>query len=137
RLMSISGPRLTSGEVESLRAWIYQVAAWPSTASAESQSSPSVRSKQINWSFQPVGRPGVPAVRTQTQLRNPIDNFILARLEAKGIKPSPEADKTTLLRRVSLDLTGLPPTIAQVDQFLSDSRLDSYERAAHRLLDSQ
>ncbi len=139
RFMPLSGPRLTSAEVDTLRAWIEQGAAWPAPPTTQSQSSPPVPSKRINinWSFQPVGRPGVPAVRTQTQLRNPIDNFILARLEAEGIKPSPEADKTTLLRRVSLDLTGLPPTTAQVDQFLSDSRLDAYERAVDRLLESQ
>ena len=136
RFMPLSGPRLTSAEVDTLRAWIDQGAAWAAPPTTQSQSSPPPPSKRINWSFQPVGRPGVPAVRTQTQLRNPIDNFILARLEAEGIKPSPEADKTTLLRRVSLDLTGLPPTTAQVDQFLSDSQPDAYEGAVDRLLES-
>src|SRR5207245_7453432 len=86
RFMPLSGPRLTSGEVDTLRAWIDQGAAWPATATAESHAPPSIGSRPIHWSFQPVGRPGVPAVRTQTRLRNPIDNSILARLEPEGIK---------------------------------------------------
>ena len=136
RFMPLSGPRLTSSAVDILRAWIDQGAAWPAPLTTETQASPRVPSKPIHWSFQPVARPGVPAVRTEKQVRNPIDRFILARLEAEGIKPSPEADKTTLLRRVTLDLTGLPPATAEVDQFLSDSRPDAYERVVDRLLES-
>ena len=131
RFMPLSGPRLTASEVDTLRAWIDQGARWP--ASAITVAAP----KQEHWAFQPVGRPALPAVRAQAHLRNPIDNFILARLEAEGIKPSPEADKTTLLRRVKLDLTGLPPTPAEVEQFLSDSRPDAYERVVDSLLESQ
>jgi hypothetical protein len=137
RFMPLSGPRLTSSQVDTLRAWIDQGATWPAPPpTTKGKPSPPVPSKPVHWSFLPVGRPGLPVVRTQTQLRNLIDNFILARLEAEGIKPSPEADETTLLRRVTLDLTGLPPTTAQLDQFLSDSRQDAYERAVDRLLES-
>ena len=82
------------------------------------------------------GLPKVPSVSDPALVRNPIDNFVLARLESKGIKPSAEAAKTTLLRRVSLDLTGLPPTLAEVEAFVSDTRPDAYERAVDRLLES-
>ena len=136
RFMPLSGPRLTSSQVAALRLWIDQGAAWPAPSATKGQASPPVLSKPRHWSFQPVRRPGIPVVRMQTQVRNPIDNFVLARLEAEGVKPSSEADKTTLLRRVALDLTGLPPTTAQVDQFLADSRPDAYERAVDRLLES-
>ena len=69
-------------------------------------------------------------------VRNPIDNFIAAKLDAEKIAPSPEADKNTLLRRLSLDLTGLPPTPAEVDAFVNDNRPDAYERLVDRLLES-
>ena len=75
-------------------------------------------------------------MQKQGWVRNPIDAFILARLEAEKIEPSPEASKTTLLRRASLDLTGLPPTPAEIDKFLSDKRPDAYEHAVERLLAS-
>ena len=85
-----------------LRAWIDQGANWAGTRLA-------------HWSFQKIQRPAAPAVRNRAWVRNPIDNFILARLETEKIAPSPEAGKITLLRRVSLDLTGLPPTPDEVD----------------------
>ena len=69
-------------------------------------------------------------------MRNPIDSFVLARLETEGLKPSPEADKATLLRRVSFDLTGLPPTPAEVDSFLADKSPDAYEKRVDQLLAS-
>ena len=75
-------------------------------------------------------------MQKQDWVRNPIDAFVLARLETEKIEPSPEASKTTLLRRASLDLTGLPPTPAEIDDFLNDKRPDAYERAVDRLLAS-
>ena len=81
-------------------------------------------------------RPPLPAVKNSGWPRNPIDHFVLARLEKEGLTPSPEADRTTLIRRLSLDLTGLPPTIAEVDAFLADHRPDAYERLVDRLLAS-
>ena len=117
------GARLTADEVGLLRAWIDQGVEWSARNST-------------HWSFQKIRRPAVPAVRNREWPRNPIDNFILARLESEGIAPSPEAGKLTLLRRLSLDLTGLPPTPEEERAFLADNRPDAYERQVDRLLDS-
>ena len=89
-----------------------------------------------HWSFQPVKRPALPATKNPAWARNGIDRFILARLEKEGIAPSPEADRVTLIRRVTLDLLGLPPTPAEVDAFLRDKsagRLRAARRSAARL----
>jgi hypothetical protein len=91
--------------------------------------------KAAHWSFQLVQRPAVPIVRDGS-VRNPIDAFILARLQEQGLKPSPEADRVTLLRRLALDLTGLPPTPEEIDAFVRDARPDAYERQVDRLLAS-
>ena len=82
----------------------------------------------------PPQRPRLPAVRNEKWARNPIDRFVLARLEREGLKPSPEADRATLLRRLSFDLTGLPPTPAELDAFLADKSPDAYEKQVDRLL---
>ena len=92
---------LTQEQIELIRLWIDQGAKW-----------------QTHWAFIPPKRPTPPKVKEVSWPRNAIDNFILARLEREGLKPSPKADKATLLRRVTLDLTGLPPTAAEVDAFL-------------------
>ncbi len=89
-----------------------------------------------HWSFIPPERVGPPKVRQSEWVRNPIDNFILARLEQEKIKPSPEADRITLIRRLSLDLLGLPPTIPEVEAFVNDRRPDAYQRLVERLLAS-
>jgi hypothetical protein len=90
-----------------------------------------------HWAFKPRVRPPVPDVRATTAaIRNPIDNFIAARLARDGIKPSPEADRLTLIRRVTLDLTGLPPTPSEVDAFLADTSPNAYEKVVDRLLAS-
>ena len=92
---------------------------------------------RAHWSFVPPKRPDVPAFRNpKLPIRNPIDAFVRAKLVEKGIAPSLEADKLTLLRRVTLDLTGLPPTPAEVDAFLKDSAADAYEKVVDRLLAS-
>src|SRR5262249_62245447 len=85
--------------------------------------------KVTHWAFRPVSRPAVPSPRLGPA-RNPIDAFVLARLEKEGLTPSPEADKVTLLRRVTLDLIGLPPTLEEVDAFLPDDRPDAYDPQA-------
>jgi hypothetical protein len=89
-----------------------------------------------HWSFQPIVRPAVPDVQDGAWARNPIDAFVLARLEAQNAAPQPEADPAKLLRRVTLDLNGLPPTPDEVDAFLADPRPDAFESAVDRLLAS-
>ncbi len=94
------------------------------------------QSAKTHWAYvQPV-RPELPKVKNSHWVRNPIDDFVLARLEKEKLKPSPEADRVTLIRRVSLDLTGLPPTIAEVDAFVGDKSKDAYEKLVDRLLAS-
>ena len=112
-------PRLTARETELLGTWIRQGAPW-----------------QPFWSFIPPRRPGLPAVKDAAWVKNSIDRFILARLEREGLHPSPEAEKRLLIRRVSLDLTGLPPTPAEVQAFLADSSDTAYETVVDRLLAS-
>ena len=128
--MPPAGAPLTAAEVGILRAWIDQGARW--SATAKRAQSP----KSNHWAFQPVRKAEPPAVRNRDWARNPIDRFVLARLEQEGLTPSGEADRTTLLRRVKLDLTGLPPTRAEISEFVSDNRPDAYERLVNRLLTS-
>ena len=90
-----------------------------------------------HWSFRSFERPSPPAVRQGAWVRNPIDQFILARLEREGIAPSPEADRVTLLRRLTLDLIGLPPTPAEVEGFVHDLSPYAYPRVVNRLLASR
>ena len=111
--------KLPAHEIELIRRWIEQGAAW-----------------QKHWSFIPPGRPPLPSVTNKSWPKNPIDNFVLARLEREGLAPAPQADKRTLIRRVTLDLTGLPPTPSEVDAFLSDPSPDAYEKVVDRLLRS-
>src|SRR5437016_1318517 len=88
------------------------------------------------WSLKPATRPAVPNINVGNWGRNPIDAFILAQLEKQDLSPSPDADRVTLLRRVTFDLTGLPPTPEEVDAFVSDRSPDAYERVVDRLLAS-
>src|SRR6185503_18327590 len=134
--MPPAGPALTAREIGLLRAWIDQSAAWPDVPVAPAGQKLSQAERRAHWSFQPVQRPAEPAVRQRVWGRNPIDSFILAKLESEGIAPSLEADKATLLRRISLDLTGLPPTPRDVSAFLMDNSPDAYERQVDRLLAS-
>ncbi len=129
--MPPAGDRLAAGEIATLRAWIDHGAPWPSPR----KTAPAVRSSS-HWSFQPLVKPAPPAVRGRSWVRNPIDAFVLSRLESEGIAPSPEAVKTTLVRRASLDLTGLPPPPELVDEFLRDSSPDAWDRLVDRLLAS-
>jgi hypothetical protein len=114
-----TGKSLKPEQVALLRKWIDQRAPWA-----------------IHWSFVPPRRPALPKVADTSWPRNPVDRFILARLEATGLKPTAEAGRARLLRRVTLDLTGLPPTPAEVDAFLADRSPDAYEKVVDRLLES-
>jgi mono/diheme cytochrome c family protein len=131
RMPPAKRPPLTPEEVGRLRAWIDQGAKWPQSVAA---AAPTRRS--THWAFQPVRRPAVPKVANRSWVRNDIDAFVLARLEQEGIAPSPEADRVTLLRRLSLDLLGLPPSPDEVDAFLRDTNPGAYERVVERLLAS-
>src|SRR5581483_1597686 len=120
--------KLPDAEIELIEKWIAAGAPGLPDAAAKTASN--------HWAFQPPRHPAEPPVRQQSWVRNPIDRFILARLEKEGVKPSPEADKITLLRRVHLDVTGLAPKPEEVDAFLADTRPDAYERAVDKLLAS-
>ena len=89
-----------------------------------------------HWAFVAPERPSVPSVTGESWVRNPIDRFVLSRLEAEGMSPSPEADRATLIKRLSIDLTGLPPTPGEVDSFLADTDPGAYEALVDRLLAS-
>src|SRR5436190_5248300 len=131
--MPPKGPGPSDAEAAALRRWIDSGAAVPAGEKAEGNGS----AKSAHWAFQPIKRPSVPEIRSPgSAVRNPIDAFILARLQKEGLKPSPEADKVTLIRRVTLDLTGLLPTVAEVDDFLKDTSPDAYEKVVDRLLAS-
>jgi hypothetical protein len=104
---------------------------------SEKRTEPAVHAdKKNHWSFKAPVQPPVPEVKDKKWTRNAIDNFVLARLEKENLRPAPEADRVTLIRRLSLDLTGLPPTIREVDEFLADQRADAYEKEVERLLAS-
>ena len=124
--MPPKGERLTEAQVATLRNWIDQGAPWPEDGSV-------VRK---HWAYVKPSRPALPKVSNPKWCRNELDHFVLARLDKEKLKPAPEADRAVLLRRVSLDLTGLPPTLEEVDAFLADSRADAYERVVDRLLAS-
>jgi hypothetical protein len=111
--------KLTAAQKETLRRWI--------AAGAE---------YQAHWSLIAPVRPQLPPVKDAGWIRNPIDAFVLAALERQGLRPAPEADRRTLARRASLDLTGLPPTPLEVEAFVNDSAPDAYERYVDRLLES-
>ena len=139
RVMPPTGPRLTAAEIKRLRRWIDSGASWSEDAknsAGVSSPTPHSPSPLQHWSFQPIRVPRVPEVKQHAWIKSPIDAFVLARLEKEGLRPSPEADRVTLIRRLSLDLLGLPPTPEEVDAFLHDRSPDAYERVVDRLLAS-
>jgi len=133
-LMPPKGTRLTSTEVGKLRAWIDAGAPWPDHhATLNSKSS---QPSAPHWAFKAPILAAVPKVKDAKWPQNSIDNFVLARLEKERVKPSPEADRYTLIRRLSLDLLGLPPTPEQVREFVNDTSPNAYEKVVDRLLAS-
>ncbi|MSV36147.1 MAG: DUF1549 domain-containing protein, partial [Bryobacterales bacterium] len=117
--MPLNGEPLSEREVAVIKKWIEQGAVW-----------------QKHWSFIPPLRPELAKVSDAKWPRNGIDNFVLARLDREGLKPAPQADRATLLRRVSFDLTGLPPAPAELDAFIADKSANTYEKVVDRLLAS-
>lgn len=112
-----TGKKISSAELALLKRWIQQGANYAQ-----------------HWAYVPPQRPALPRVPGRSWMRNPIDHFILAKLESERLRPSPGADRATLIRRAALDLTGLPPSPADVEQFLADKRSGAYERMIDRLL---
>ncbi len=137
--MPYGGPPLSPDEIKRFRDWIDSGTPGPDSNQAllSGYGAGNSSGKPLkHWSFIKPERPEPPPVKHAAWVRNPIDNFILARLEREGIEPSPEADKSTLIRRVYLDLIGIPPTPQEVDEFVADQRADAYERLVDRLLAS-
>ncbi len=126
--MPPKGEKLSAEQVGILRAWIDQGAAWPESADAAK-----VKDKADHWAFKPATRPAAPQVEG---LSHPIDAFVRARLAQEKLTPSPGADRRTLIRRLSFDLTGLPPTPSELDAFITDARPNAYELLVDRLLAS-
>src|SRR5262249_16784839 len=114
-----TGPRLSPDAVAKLRLWIEQGAKY-----------------STHWSYANPARPDLPKVKDQSWPINPIDYFILARLEREELRPNSTSDKYALIRRVAIDLTGLPPSIEEADRFVNDPSPNAYERAVDRLLAS-
>jgi hypothetical protein len=127
------GGPLTERQVEAIRYWISAGAVWPESADAAAGP---LNSQAEHWAFQPVQKPVPPDVRDTNRAETPIDRFVLRRLGAEGLNLSPPADRATLIRRATYDLTGLPPTAAEVEAFVTDERPDAYERLIDRLLAS-
>ncbi|WP_035957764.1 PSD1 and planctomycete cytochrome C domain-containing protein [Bryobacter aggregatus] len=128
--MPMGNKPLPAEQIAILKRWIDEGAKWPDHIGAK------VVEVKKHWAFVPPERPATPSVSMPAWPRNPIDNFILAKLDKEQIKPAEEADRITLLRRLSLDLIGLPPTIAEVDAFLKDKSKNAYEKQVDRLLAS-
>jgi hypothetical protein len=114
-----AGPALNDQQVQLIRRWIDEGAKW-----------------EMHWAYVPPRLVAPPDVKDNSWIRNPIDRFVLARLEREGLKPSKEADMPTMLRRLSFDLTGLPPTPAETDAFVADRSANAYEKQVDRLLNS-
>ena len=130
--------KLSREHIDILTQWVQMGAPWPGAEKAGG----TIRKGEFvitdkdreHWSFKPVKRPAIPDVKNAGWVKNPIDAFILAKLEAKGLSPTPPASKQELLRRVTYDLTGLPPTPAEVEAFLNDPAPDAYEKLVEKLL---
>ncbi len=129
--MPKKGQRLTTEQISLLRAWIDQGASWPDEVAVAKP-----KDKSDWWSFKEAMRPSVAPVKNKKWARNEIDQFVLSKLEQEKLAPSVEADRRTLIRRLTFDLTGLPPTPDEVQAFTNDKRRDAYERLVDRLLAS-
>ena len=122
------GTPLTENQIALIENWIAQGASWPDSADIAIASN--------HWSFQTLEQPELPPVKQQDWIKTPIDQFVLARLEKKGITPSARASRSTLIRRVYLDLLGLLPSAQEVEEYLNDQRIDAYQQMVDRALKS-
>ncbi len=126
--------RLSDEQIADVEAWIKRGAPDPRTGAPAA--APNIDKGRLHWAYQLPKDPKVPSVKNAAWVRSPIDAFVLARLEAKGMVPQAAADKRTLLRRAAFDLLGLPPTPEEVDAFIADSSPDAFAKAVDRLLAS-
>ena len=129
--MPPKGGKLPDEMAGALAQWVRSGAPWPATSIAAPASTDGGKG---HWAYQPVREPAAPAVGDPSWVATPVDAFILGKLEAKGLAPSPEADKRTLIRRVTFDLTGLPPTAQEVEDFLADGSPGAFAKVVDRLL---
>ncbi|QGJ70827.1 Planctomycete cytochrome C [Planctomycetales bacterium 10988] len=125
-VMPLDAEPLSKDEIALLRTWIDQGAKWPESLATDR-----------HWAYTKPTKHEPPQVQKKSWIQNPIDNFVLSRLEEEGLKPSPQADKARLIRRASLSLTGLPPSVEEVEAFLQDDSPDAYEKVVDRLLKSK
>ncbi len=132
--------KLDADQIESLTNWIKMGAPWPGNpplaAKINEAEGINLAERAKHWSFQPITRPDVPKIENANWPRNPVDQFLLARLEAAKLQPASQASRRTWLRRITYDVTGLPPTTDEVEQFLNDLSPQAYEKVADRLLAS-
>lgn len=135
--------KMKSDDIAVLTEWVKMGAPWPKAKAVASETkAPPKSTREFTeeekrfWAFQPLANPTVPKVKNSAWVKSPIDAFILAELEKKNLKPAPPADKMTLLRRATYDLTGLPPTVAEIKGFLADDSPNAFEKVVERLLAS-
>ncbi len=136
--------KLSEAEIEILQQWIAR--GLPDPRKSDEMNEGNQAAKPVRgmspedgrqfWSIKPLGKPAIPDVENTDWVRNPIDSFILASLEKQGMRPAPQADKRTLLRRVTYDLIGLPPTVQELNDFLADNSPEAFQRVIERLLQS-
>ncbi len=129
-----AGGKLSETQIADFVSWIKTGA--PDPRVQITKTNISLGAARTHWAFQPVTNPPVPLVKNKQWVRSPIDEFILAKLESKDLQPSPQADKRTLIRRVTFDLTGLPPTFEEVELFIKDKSTNAFEKVVDRLLSS-
>jgi mono/diheme cytochrome c family protein len=134
--MPPKGKKLSAEQIADLEAWVKTGAADPRTGKVASKTDDIWSKAKTHWAFQPITKAPLPSVKTKGWGKNPIDAFVLAKLEAKNIKPSAPADKRALVRRATFDLTGLPPTSEEVNNFLKDKSPEAFAKVIDRLLAS-
>ncbi len=138
RISMPPGGKLKDEEIAAIVEWVKSGAVWPAGSAGKETSAAYVITKEQRsfWAFQRVSKPRVPAVKSSARVRSPIDNFVFAKLEAQGLSPARPADRRVLIRRATLDLTGLPPTPQEVDAFVADHSPNAFAAVVDRLLAS-
>ena len=131
-----AGGKLSDAQIADLTEWIRRGAPDPRTLVAKGSSATYGGVGKAHWAFQPVKKPEAPVVSNPAWVRTPVDAFVLAKLDANGMRPNAPAEKSILIRRVTFDLTGLPPTEQEIEDFLTDTRPDAFARVVDRLLAS-